>query len=187
MLILKDNASFHTNVERAFNDIDGNYKSYRGVVVVGTHNPRELDDKLEKIREAREKGIPFLGICFGMQLALIEYARTVLGIKDATSEEISKGAYIIKKLPDLRVGIFKVEGEMESHWHHFAFNEKYKQDFERDWSLSFTDGVLEIAMYRKHPFFILTQFHVEYKHKHKLIVDFLKVCKNLTPKNAKGI
>lgn len=182
MVILKDKNSFHTNVERALNSIDGNYKDYNGIVMVGSHTPGELDQKIDKIKEARENGTPYLGICFGMQVALIEYARNVLGIKDATSEEISKGAYIIKKLPELRVGIHEVEGELESHWHHFAFNEKYKDQFEKDWHLVFTKGILEIAKYKHHPFFVLVQYHPEYKENHLLLKDFITICKSNTVK-----
>ena len=68
------------NVEKAFGDIDA-------ILVPGGFGERGVEGKIAAIRYARENGLPYLGICFGMQLATIEYARNVLGIKDATSSE----------------------------------------------------------------------------------------------------
>src|SRR3990167_1004682 len=84
MEILND---FSTSVIRALSEIDKDWESYDGLVVCGTHSPHDVEMMIDKIRQARESRRPFLGICFGHQLAAIEYARNVLGIKDATSQE----------------------------------------------------------------------------------------------------
>lgn len=68
------------NVDKALGDVDA-------ILVPGGFGERGVEGKIAAIRYAREKGLPYLGICFGMQLATIEYARNVLGIKDATSSE----------------------------------------------------------------------------------------------------
>ena len=102
MEILND---FNTTVKKALEEIDPNYQDYPGLVICGTHSPHDVEQMIEKIREAREYGTPFLGICFGHQLAAIEYARNVLGIKDATSEEFGKGNFVVYKLPQLNVGL----------------------------------------------------------------------------------
>src|SRR3990167_2716060 len=96
MEILND---FSTSVIRALSEIDKDWESYDGLVVCGTHSPHDVEMMIDKIRQARESGRPFLGICFGHQLAAIEYARNVLGIKDATSEEFGQGTFVVKKLP----------------------------------------------------------------------------------------
>lgn len=182
MQIVKSNFDFSNNVERAMREIDPFYDSYHGIVVVGSHNQEEIEKKMELIRFARENKIPFFGICFGMQLALIEYGKNVLKIDNATSEEISKGAYVIHKLPDMNVGISKVEGDWESHWHHFAFNDKYKQQYEKDWNLSFENGILEYCALKDHPFFYGTQFHPEYRRNHPLLAQFITTCKHVGPR-----
>jgi CTP synthase len=142
---------FSTSVKKAFDDIDPDWEKYDGLVICGTHSPKNTDDIIEKIRVAREKLVPFLGICAGLQLAVIEFARTVWGIKDATSEEFGKGTFIVRKLPKLQVGIKEVlypsftmaygggnasfgqwfsfsrseDTRNESFWHNYAVGEPY--------------------------------------------------------------
>lgn len=156
MEILADERDFTTNIKRAFNGIDRNYTDYKGIVVAGTHTPDGLDWKIGKIKEARENGIPFLGICHGHQLAAIEYARNVLGIKDATSEEFGTGTYVVKKLPELKVGIHEVDGRMESFWNNYE---------------------VDLPGWVKPDHFFTSQFHPEYAENHPLLVNFLTKCK----------
>src|SRR3990167_9831376 len=153
---------FQTSVRKAFNEIDPAWESYDGLVVCGTHNPRNVEGMIEKIRYARENYRQFLGICFGHQIAFIEYCRNVLGIKDATSEEFGKGTFVVKKLPKLKVGIHQVDGSMESFWNNYEIDENIK--------------------WYKPKHFLTTQFHPEYSEKHPLLVDFISMCKKKTPK-----
>lgn len=185
MEIIKSENDFYTSVEKSFEEISPKWKDLKGLVVVGSHLPSDIEKKLEALKRARENGIPTLGICFGLQLMVIEYARNVLGIKDATSEEIGEGTLVVNSLPKLHVGIDRVAGWWgttdESHWHNFAFNVSFVEQFEKDWELSIGDGILEIMRLKKHPFFVGVQFHPEYQSSkerpHPVLADFLKACK----------
>ena len=106
---------FRTSVERALTEIDPRWREYRGLVVCGTHTPDRVEDIITQIKKAREDGTPYLGICFGHQLGAIEYARNVLGIEDATSEEFGEGTFVVRKLPELHVGLH----DGESWWHNY--------------------------------------------------------------------
>ncbi len=188
MQILKTKDDFYTSVERALDEIDGDWRKYKGLIVVGSHFPSEIDEKLLAIKEAREKNIPFLGICLGMQLAIIEFARNVLNQKTATSQEIGKGKYFIKKLKELRVGIKKVQtnyGDLfESHWHNYAVNNDFVGELS-DGGVSFTgwseDGIAEEFELKGHKHFKGVQYHPEYQSledsPHRILKDFIKACR----------
>lgn len=155
MEILSD---FKTSVEKAFGEIDPNWRGYDGLVVCGTHQPRlnEVDTLIGKIEEARKSLRPFLGICYGHQLAAIEYARNVLGIKDATSEEFGEGTFVVKKRDNLQVGLHGGE----SYWNNY-----------------------EVAIeWQKPMHFITVQFHPEYQSSkdkpHPILVKFLELCRS---------
>lgn len=156
MLILND---FNTSVKKALSEIDSNYESYEGLVICGTHNPQNVIEMLDIIKEARENKIPALLICAGHQLAAIEYAINVLGIKDATSEEFGKGIFIVKKLPELKVGLHSGE----SYWNNYEVDPL----FENQWY--------------KPDHFITCQYHPEYQsskdNPHKDLVEFINICK----------
>src|SRR3990167_10043699 len=108
--------NFKTSVEKALTEIDPKWKDYRGLIICGTHTPQNTEEMIEKIKVARETKLPFLGICFGHQICAIEYARNVLGIKDATSEEFGKGTFVVKKrMEGLKVGL--IDGE--SWWNNY--------------------------------------------------------------------
>jgi len=162
MLIVND---FNTTVKKALSEIDSNWESYQGVVICGTHTPLiyEVEKQLEIIQNARIIGIPLLGICFGHQLVAIEYARNVLGIKDATSEEFGKGTFVVKKREEgLKVGL--IDGE--SWWNNYEVDYLLLNGFERT----------------KPFYFITCQFHPEYQSSadkpHYLLVKFLDICKS---------
>jgi CTP synthase (UTP-ammonia lyase) len=151
-------SDFQTSVRKAFDEIDPNWESYNGIVICGTHTPKieEVERLLGEIKNARDTKTPFLGICFGHQLCAIEYARNILGIKDATSEELGEGTHVVKKSGALKVGLH----EGESYWNNY-----------------------EVAIDVKKPdFFLTTQSHPEYQSSidrpHPLLVQFLALCRN---------
>ena len=171
MKILND---FSTTVRKALWEIDPKYESYPGLVVCGTHSPHDVEEMLEEIRQAREEGTPFLGICFGHQLAAIEYARNVLGQTSATSEEFGAGVLVVTKLPRLKVGLYPTEpnylnSPLETYWNNYEV----------------IPGLLEI--WKKADNFITCQYHPEYQSSkdkpHPLLVKFVNYCKNHGSKN----
>lgn len=157
MIVLND---FQTSVRKALKEIDEDYEKYNGLVVCGTHTPHDTEGIIEKIREARENSTQFLGICAGHQLSAIEYARNVLGIENATSEEFGeKGTIIVHKLPQLKVGLH----DGETYWNNYEVDE----DILKRW--------------KKNDNFITCQYHPEYQSSrekpHPLLVKFLQSCK----------
>src|SRR3990167_2542888 len=166
--IIKSKNDFYTSVERAFDEIDSNWRSYNGIVIVGSHTPENIPQKLEIIRMAREQNIPLLGICMGFQLICVEYAKNVLGIENATSQEIEPtlANSIIVKMPRLRVGIFPIEGKNESFWHNYKVNEDFIPLFNvhfdtkiSDLNLNFGGRILDYIKLKGHKHFLGTQFH----------------------------
>lgn len=154
MLVLND---FTTSVERALSEIDPKWRDYDGLIVCGTHTPRNMEYMIDEIEKARLEATPFLGICFGFQLATIEFARNVRGIKDATSEEwATEGHFVIKKREKLLVGLH----EGESFWSNYYA--AYEYPFP-EW-------------------FFVTPSHPEYQSMlgkpHPLLVKFLDYAKN---------
>nr|WP_253715859.1 CTP synthase [Bdellovibrio bacteriovorus] len=132
-----------------------------GILVPGGFGTRGVEGKITAIKFAREKRIPFFGICFGMQLAAIEFARNVCGIKDATSREFSgeakrNGNFVIDSMIEqrgivnkggtMRLGaypcnlvsgsraeqVYKASAITERHRHRFEYNNKYKALFEKN-------------------------------------------------------
>ena len=145
---------FKTTVRRALTEIDPNWESYRGLVVCGSHTPYDVEDAIEAIALARKDGTPALLICYGHQLGAIEYARNVLGIKDATSEEFGHGTFVVKKRDVMKVGLHGGE----SYW------SNYKVAIEFDTP----------------PHFVSVPYHPEYqsskKTPHTMLVRFLSLC-----------
>lgn len=174
MLLLND---FDTTVRRAFEEIDPKWESYEGLIVCGSHSPKDPEKQIEVLRMAREGNLPTLGICFGFQLMAIEYAKNVLGIKKATSEEFGKGVKVVYKLPGFRVGILPVRNRMETHWHQYAVDPKYLGG----WEIIEEGGIPEIATLNSRQFYVGVQFHPEYNSSkwdpHPLLEDFLDNCK----------
>lgn len=167
-------------------------KQFTGILVPGGFGNRGIQGKIEAIKYARENNIPFLGICLGMQLAVIEFARNVLKIEDANSAELGKtsnpvihimedqksikekggtmrlGKYpCILKLGSLAKKIYKEKEITERHRHRYEFNNEYKERLEQsglNCSGTSPDGKLvEIVELKQHPFFIAVQFHPELK------------------------
>lgn len=148
---------YQTTLRKALTEIDPYWESYPGLIICGTHNPvkDEVESMILKISEARIKGTPFLGICFGHQLAAIEYARNVQGIEDATSEEFGKGTYVVRKRKNLNVGLHNGE----SFWNNY-------------------EVVIEMTSPEN---FFTTQYHPEYQSSidkpHQFLVQFINFAK----------
>ncbi|MBM7551791.1 CTP synthase [Thalassobacillus pellis] len=164
-----------------------------GVLVPGGFGDRGIEGKIEAIRFARENKVPFLGICLGMQLATVEFARNVLGLEGAHSAEIDPSTphAIIDLLPEqkevsdlggtLRLGIYPCKLEKDSkakqaygeeviyerHRHRFEFNNHYREQMEENgfkFSGTSPDGrLIEIIEVEEHPWFVASQFHPEFK------------------------
>ena len=131
-------------------------KEFQGIIVPGGFGNRGIEGKIETIKYARENKIPFLGICLGMQMAVVEYARDVLGLKDANSQEFDEKSKnqvihimenqksVNKKGGTMRLGSYpciikegtlaeKVYGTKEiaeRHRHRFEYNNDYKERLE---------------------------------------------------------
>lgn len=164
-----------------------------GILVPGGFGPRGAEGKIRAIQYARENNIPFLGICFGFQLAVIEFSRNVLGLKGATSSELVEKAEhaVIDLLPEqkevkeiggtMRLGDIEVtikpetiayslygrEKVFERHRHRFEVNPEYILPLEERGLVfsAYSDGGrrMEIAELPNHRFFFATQFHPEFK------------------------
>jgi CTP synthase len=174
------------NVQRHCKDLDG-------ILVAPGFGERGFEGKIATVQYAREHNIPFFGICFGMQAAVIEFARNVIGWKDAHTTEVDpKIEHAVIDLMEaqkkvvnmggtmrlgandcllakdsLAYGIYKREMISERHRHRFEFNNAYLQDFEangmRATGTNPKTGLVEIIEIENHPFFVGVQFHPEYK------------------------
>ncbi len=164
-----------------------------GIIVPGGFGERGVEGKISAIKHVRENKIPFLGICLGMQCAVIEYGRNVLGLKDVHSSEFKPDCInpVIdimedkKNLKDiggtLRLGgykcnlvqdtlawdIYKKESVIERHRHRYEFNNNYRKQFE-DNGMIFSGiykerDLVEIVEIPEHPFYIAVQFHPEFQ------------------------
>jgi CTP synthase len=165
------------------------------VLVPGGFGERGIEGKVESIRFARERGIPFFGICLGMQCAVIEFARNVVNLAGAHSTEFSKDTphpviclldeqkSITDKGGTMRLGAqparleagshaaacYGADAIAERHRHRYEFNNVYRQQFAAN-GMQFTgtspDGALiEIIELAEHPWFLAVQFHPEFKSK----------------------
>jgi CTP synthase len=164
-----------------------------GVLVAPGFGERGIEGKIDAIRYVREQNIPFLGICLGMQMAVIEFARNVIGLSDANSTEMMPNTTypvidlmesqksITKKGGTMRLGAWdckissgsiasKVYGAhtiKERHRHRYEFNNKYKAEIEAAGmiatGLNPETGLVEIIEVPNHPWFVGVQYHPEYK------------------------
>ena len=166
---------------------------FDGVIVPGGFGNRGTEGKIKAIQHLRENNVPFLGICLGMQLATVEFARNGLGLKDAHSQELSPGSqhHIIhlmeeqKDVEDLggtmRLGAYpcqissgtkasqayKKEMISERHRHRYEFNNDYRDGFIEKGMIfsgvSPDDTLVEMIELVDHPWFVACQFHPELK------------------------
>jgi len=168
---------------------------YDGILVPGGFGERGVEGKVQAIRYAREKGIPFFGICLGMQCAVIEYGRNIIGLQRAHSTEFDKDSlHPVICLLDEQREITQLGGTMrlgsqpavleegsharaaygqesiaERHRHRYEFNNVYREQFRAN-GMKFTGtspdgGLVEIVEVADHPWFLAVQFHPEFKSK----------------------
>jgi len=173
------------DIEKLEGDLSKTLENYDGVIVAPGFGFRGSEKKIEISRQIRIKKIPFIGICLGMQLALIEFARNVLGLKGANSVEFDeKTAHPIfiseNNLNVMRKGnrevefidnsflhsVYKKSRSFEIHRHKYKFNLDYLEDFEKA-GMFFTGRdkdthLIVEAVEKSDFFFILTQFHPEF-------------------------
>ncbi|MBE3101083.1 MAG: CTP synthase [Firmicutes bacterium] len=164
-----------------------------GILVPGGFGDRGIEGKIEAAKYARENNIPYFGICLGMQIAVIEYARNVLGLKNANSSEFNpEGRYkVIDLMPDqqgnipkggtMRLGTYpckiKADSMMmaaygrelisERHRHRYEFNNEYRDAFQQAGLLisgTSPDGhIVETVEIPENDFFVGVQYHPEFK------------------------
>jgi len=165
-----------------------------GILVPGGFGYRGIEGKIKAIQFARQNQVPFLGLCLGMQCAVIEFARNVCHLAGANSTEFKKTKYPVISLLEEQKNIKKLGGTMrlgaypckikknslafriygkaliqERHRHRYEFNNKYKKLFENK-GMIFSGiyekkGLVEIIELKNHPYFVAVQFHPEFKSK----------------------
>ena len=174
-------------------DIHQLLSKMNGIIVAPGFGSRAIEGKINAVKYARENNIPFLGICLGMQCAVVEFARNVIGLDGAHSTEINSDTNhpVIsmmeeqKKLKNLggtmRLGaydchvkensllhdIYEKDVISERHRHRFEFNNDYIDDFEKHGIVfsgkNIKNNLMETIEYSQHPWFVGVQYHPEYK------------------------
>lgn len=173
------------NAEQRLGKVDG-------ILIPGGFGDRGIEGKIAAIQYAREKNIPFLGICLGMQTAVIEFARNVVGLKEANSTEFNLRTPhpVIDILPEqkeiedmggtMRLGLYPCKMESgskayeayqeeliyERHRHRYEFNNEYREQLQaaglKITGISPDERLVEIIELPGHPWFVATQFHPEF-------------------------
>jgi CTP synthase len=176
-------------------DLDSQLKDVAGVLIPGGFGERGVEGKIKAARFARENKVPYLGLCLGMQVATIEFARNVCGLKEANSTEfdpktpdpvislLEEQKDVQVKGASMRLGTWptkiakstlaeKVYGSnevLERHRHRYEFNMKYRDRMkEKGFTISGTspDGALaELIELRDHPYYVGCQYHPEFQSK----------------------
>lgn len=164
-----------------------------GILVPGGFGPRGIEGKIEAAHFARERKVPYLGLCLGMQVAVIEFARNVLKHTDANSTEFSDttkapvidlmydqrnvankggtmrlGNWVCCLLPETHAAeAYSKEIVLERHRHRYEFNNSFRRAFEKAGMIvsgrSADNALVEIVEVADHPWFVGTQFHPEFK------------------------
>ncbi|MFW5780108.1 MAG: CTP synthase [Bacillota bacterium] len=168
-------------------------KDVHGIIVPGGFGKRGTEGMISAIRYAREKDIPFLGICLGLQMAIIEFARNVMGLSDANSGEFNENTpnkvidlmpeqlKVVNKGASMRLGKYpcaiKADTNMakayradfieERHRHRYEVNNEYRQDLEKNGMIISGQSpdryLVEAIEIPKHKWFVGVQFHPEFK------------------------
>ncbi|MGB0770248.1 MAG: CTP synthase [Flavobacteriaceae bacterium] len=174
------------NVSELLSNLDG-------ILVAPGFGERGIEGKIEAIRYVRKNNIPFFGICLGMQMAVIEFARTVLGLSDANSSEMNEttknpvidlmedqkqienmggtmrlGAWeCTLSSPSISYDAYKKDIINERHRHRYEYNNSYKKQLEEKGMIATginpDTGLVEIVEIPTHPWFVGVQYHPEYK------------------------
>ena len=175
--------------------VDGHLKDVAGVLIPGGFGERGVEGKIKAAKFARENKLPYLGLCLGMQVATIEFARDVLGLEKANSTEFDKNTpdpvislleeqrEVVNKGGSMRLGTWPTKIErgtkaetvygsteaLERHRHRYEFNMKYREQMrEKGFEISGTspDGQLaELIELKDHPYFLACQYHPEFQSK----------------------
>lgn len=170
-------------------------KNVKGILIPGGFGSRGIEGKIKAIKFARENNIPFLGICLGMQTAVIEFARNVCNLKKANSTEFDEhtkypvisllqeqkkvktkgatmrlGSYRCRlKKASSAYSAYKKEKIFERHRHRYEFNNSYREVMEKNGMIFSgiypTRNLVEIIELKDHPWFVACQFHPEFKSK----------------------
>jgi CTP synthase len=168
-------------------------RDLKGILVAPGFGDRGIEGKVLAVQYARENNIPFLGICLGMQCAVVEFGRNVLGLKDANSTEMNpktkfpvidimeEQKKVTKKGGTMRLGAYPCKLKKgtkghaaygttnitERHRHRFEFNNKFLKDYEDAGMIASginpDSNLVEMVELKDHPWFIGVQFHPEYK------------------------
>ncbi|EKE16337.1 MAG: hypothetical protein ACD_11C00020G0042 [uncultured bacterium] len=201
--------------EKGTNQLES-LSEYAGIIVPGGFGSRGIEGKIKTIQYCRENKIPFFGLCYGMQLSVIEYSRNILGMQGANTTEVDRntkhpvidimpeqkknledrnygatmrlGAYdALLKKGTIAFGAYGKSKISERHRHRWEVNPKYIEKIEKAgliFSGKSPDGkLMEIVELpkEKHPFFLATQFHPEFKttplNSHPLFFEFVKAAK----------
>ncbi|MDD1676983.1 MAG: CTP synthase [Methanomicrobiales archaeon] len=179
-----------------------------GILVPGGFGNRGVEGKVAAIEYARVNKVPYLGLCFGFQLAVVEFARHVLGWTDATSQELGEGKQVIAILPEqyevsdlggtMRLGnypvtlvpgtlaysLYREETIVERHRHRYEVNPQFIRDLEQAGMIfSGNNGNrMECCELADHPFFFATQFHPEFRsrpaHPAPPFLGFVRTCRD---------
>jgi CTP synthase len=169
------------------------FKGLHGILVAPGFGERGIEGKIDAVKYAREHKIPYLGICLGMQMAVIEYSRNVLGLKGANSTEMNKDTpypviglmdeqkHITDKGGTMRLGAWKCDlvassivGKTyvaksieERHRHRYEYNNEFREQLEaaglKTTGTNPETGLVEIVEIENHPWFVGVQYHPEYK------------------------
>ena len=180
-------------LEGAYEDVVKKLESYDGILVAPGFGARGINGKLKAIRFARENGVPFFGICLGMQCAIVEIAKNILHLEGASSTEVNEhtphpvidmmedqknitlkggtmrlGAYLCElKKKTLAYAAYKTPQITERHRHRYELNNKYLPQLEEAGlvasGINPSTGLVEIIEWPKHPWFLGVQFHPELK------------------------
>lgn len=174
-------------------NINERLQGHTGILVAPGFGTRGIEGKIIAVKYARENKIPFFGICLGMQCAVVEFARNVLGYADAHSTEIAPstthpvinmmeeqktisnmggtmrlGAYPCELTPGSKAyEAYGTEKISERHRHRYEFNSQYLEEFRAAGMIATginpSTGLVEIVEIPDHPYFVASQFHPEYK------------------------
>lgn len=175
------------------NNLNEKFKGLDGMLVAPGFGSRGIEGKVLAVKYARENNVPFLGICLGMQMAVIEFARNVLGMENANSTEMNDSTpypvitfmeeqkNITDKGGTMRLGgwdcaikpntkafdIYQSDIINERHRHRYEFNNAYLKEFEQAGMVASgynpETNLVEIVEIPSHPFFVAVQYHPEYK------------------------
>ena len=175
------------------NNIETKLKGVNGILVAPGFGDRGIDGKIKAVQYARENNIPFFGICLGMQMAVIEFSKNVLGLVDAFSTEMKQecrnpvinlmesqkevtnkggtmrlGAWDCKVAKDSKTyQAYQSENISERHRHRYEFNNEYLEQIElkgmKAIGINSKTGLVEIIEIPSHPWFVGVQYHPEYK------------------------